>query len=164
MQVFVSACSHILFTAASATLHAAPLEEDATTDDPEAPMTTDTSSGFAQTAAVATYATRIALNAVMRLSKLAEASVGSAGVLGAAFPLAVFIADVVRLQTAAFSGMHLLLEVLVATLKGAGQAEIEEVLPQILRFTVGSSEKIQVCKYVLFLCAVWPQGSLTCPD
>lgn len=144
MQVFLSACSHIL--SCSPTEQAAqPYDDAESLPEASAEVLPGPTSVFAQTAAVAAYATRIAFNAVLRISRLATPEI-----ITAAFPLEVFIADVLRLQNAAFSSMHLPLEVLVATLKGAGQAEIEGVLPQLMRFTVGSSERLQV-RYILYM-------------
>lgn len=122
MQVFLTACSHIL-------RYSLPGSEAAGGTAP-----------LSQAKGTVEYATRIALTAVLRLSKAATPETFTA-----VFRLDKFIATVSLLRKTAFGGTQLLLEVLVATLQGAGQAEIEGVLPQLMSFTVGSSDTVQVC-------------------
>jgi hypothetical protein len=156
-QVFVGACSHILSFSGPSAL---PLESDDdgpanSSGNPKDSITIQidnahASSHPARAAGIATYATRIALTAALRLANTGKDSLGAAGpeVVGSAFPLKAFIGDALRLQDAAFAGMHLLLQVLVAVLKCAAQSDIQRVLPELLKFTVGSPESVKVRAFV----------------
>lgn len=101
------------------------------------------SSELPETAAITTYATRLALTTMLRIAKLSGGGPNDelAANFSTAVPLAAFIADVLRLKEAAFGSMHLLLEVLVVALQGAAHSDIAQVLPDMMNFTVGSSRQ-----------------------
>jgi hypothetical protein len=157
VQVFVGACSHILSFSGPSAL---PIEsnDDGPANSSGNPKdsvsiqndSAHASSDPARAAGIATYATRIALTAVLRLASTGKDTLGATAaaagpeVVGSAFPLKAFIGDALRLQDVAFAGMHLLLQVLVAVLKGAAQSDIQTVLPELLKFTVGSPESVKV--------------------
>lgn len=122
MQMFLTACSHML-------CHSTKGSE----------LASDDVALIAKSQGVAAYATRLALTAVLRISRATAPET-----VASAFHLDKLIADIILFRKSVFSDMPLLLEVLVAILRGAGQADIEGVLPQLMRFTVGSSDTLQV--------------------